>query len=319
MINLKSYFKKINISEKSLVSLPSKEQLEFLEEIYFAHLKTFPYENFELRLIAKQHLLKRQSLNFFSYDKLLTDNRGGYCYQTAMLLYDALTQIGFSVKPCIGRILNGAPVNDPKILELPPTHMLLVVRIGNQEFFLDPGLGSSAPRRPILITNSEQLVSQYPDQYKLYPCGNFYILERKVEDKWTRLLQTDLQEASIKQLQNNLLKLERHPSTLPIRDEKTLVGVITNEGHKVLIWDIASNALKFSKQIGELYIKETLSNFEIGQKKLVEEFNIHYISVSALESYCKKIVLPKPIHPWDINLPIEETELASLEKNLSLV
>ncbi|STX52623.1 putative N-hydroxyarylamine O-acetyltransferase [Legionella busanensis] len=317
MINLKNYFKKINVSEKPFVSLTNKEQLEFLEQIYFAHLKTFPYENFQLRVIAKQHLLKRQSLNFFSYDMLLTGNQGGYCCQTAMLLYDALTQIGFSVKPYIGRILNGAPVNDPKILELPPTHMLLVVRIENQEFFLDPGLGSSAPRQPILITNSEQLVSQYPDQYKLYPIGNFYVLERQIDGNWTRLLQTDLQEASIKQLQNNLLKLERHPSILPIRDEKTLVGIITNEGRKVLIWDVASNELKFSKQIGELYIKETLSDFKIGQRKLVDEFNIHYISVSALEDFCKKIILPKPIRPWEINLPIEETELASLEKNLN--
>ncbi|MGQ3888489.1 arylamine N-acetyltransferase family protein [Legionella sp. CNM-1927-20] len=317
MISLENYLQKINVSAKPLTSLPSTEKIKFLEEIYFAHLKAFPYENFELRSIAKQHLLKRNSLNFFSYGKLLSDNRGGYCYQTAMLLYDALTQIGFSIKPCIARILNGAPVNAPQILQLPATHMFLVVCIENQEFLLDPGLGASAPRQPLLITHSEQIVTQYPDQFKFYPIDDLYILERKINGEWMRLMQTDLQEASLKQLQCNLLKLERYPSILPIRDEKTLVGVITNEGRKSLIWDVSSNELKFSKQIGELYIKETLPNFESGQKKLVDEFNITYISVSALKDYCKETILPKPIRRWEINLPIEETEIESLEKNLS--
>jgi N-hydroxyarylamine O-acetyltransferase len=318
MINLEHYLRKINISPKSCAFLPSTEQIKCLEAIYFAHLKAFPYENFELRAIAKQHLLKRNALNFFSYDKLLTANRGGYCYQSAMLLYDALTQIGFTVKRCEARVLNGAPINDPAILKLPATHMCLVVAILEQEFLLDPGLGASAPRLPILVNDSQEIINQYPDQLRLYKKDDLFVLEKKTNE-WKTLIQTTLKETDQKQLQYNLLKLERHPNILPIRDEKTLIGLITEDGRKSLLWNNDLKEFEYVIQRGELYKKEIISDYKEAYQKLVEEFKITYISAEALQQYCADLAPPQILRRWEINLPIEETELTSLEKNLSCV
>ncbi|WP_419419388.1 arylamine N-acetyltransferase family protein [Legionella sp. D16C41] len=316
MINLERYLKKINITAKPLKNLSSTEQFNFLSEIYFSHLKCFPYENFELRAIAKQHLLQRKSLNFFSYDKLLLANQGGYCFQSAQLLADALTQLGFTVRPCAARVLNGAPVNDSNVLKLPATHMCLVATIAHEEFLLDPGLGSSAPRQPILIKDSQEVINQYPDQLKLYKEENLFILAKKT-DKWTTLIQSDLQAADEKHLKANLLGLERYPDILPIRDEKTLVGLITNEGRKSLLWNVTTNKFEFAKQCGEHYTKEIIPDYKEAYKKLVEEFNISYISVEALQNYCTDTRPLKMHRRWEINLPVDKTEIANLEKNLS--
>ncbi|WP_058464909.1 arylamine N-acetyltransferase [Legionella cincinnatiensis] len=317
-INLQHYLLKIKTVYHPLEHLTTEEKIDYLKEIYFSHVKTFPYSNFKLREIAKQHPLNRSSLSFFSYQTLLSSKHDGYCFQSSELLYDALSQLGYEVSLCAARVLLGAAINAPEILALPPTHFIVTVTIDNKKFLLDPGLGSSAPRFPILITGINEPIVQNEDVFKFYPAGNVSVLEKKTSQGWLRLMQTDFTPLNEKNAQMNLLKLGFHPTPLAIRDTKTVVGIITEHGRKSLIWDAQSKQLKFSKQEGKEQIQKILSNFEEGSHLLAEEFGIHHISAAKLKIHCTETVLPKPIKPWTVNFPLDERELSEMQTNLKL-
>ncbi|CAM2872252.1 arylamine N-acetyltransferase [Legionella anisa] len=314
-INLEDYLKKIKITVPSLTDASREDKIDFLRKIYFAHVQTFPYSNFELRKISKQHLIQRNSLSFFSYKDLLSSKDGGYCFQTAGLLFDALSQLGYSVSFCAARVLLGAIPNDPEILKLPPTHLILTVEIDDQKFLLDPGLGSSAPRFPVLITGKNESIAQNEDEFKFYPMGNIHVLEKKTRKGWFRLMQTDLSPISKDQAAMNLLKLERHPNNLAIRDAKTVIGIITEHGRKSLVWDAHSEQLKYSASEGAEVTERVLDNFEEGLQVLIEEFGIDS-SVETLKTYCTN-TLPLPIKPWTLHFPLDQFELNEMKKNLS--
>ncbi|QLZ70398.1 N-hydroxyarylamine O-acetyltransferase [Legionella sp. PC1000] len=313
-INLEAYLKKIKISVPSLTDAAREDKIDCLRRIYSAHVQVFPYSNFELRKISKQHLIQRNSLSFFSYKELLSAEDGGYCFQTAGLLFDVLSQLGYTVSFCAARVLLGAIPNDPEILQLPPTHLILTVEIDDQKFLLDPGLGSSAPRFPILITGKNESIAQNEDEFKFYPIDNIHVLEKKTRKGWFRLMQTDLSLITEEQAAMNLLKLERHPEKLAIRDAKTVIGIITEHGRKSLVWDAQSKQLKYSANEGTEYTEKALPHFEEGRQVLVDEFGID-ISAKTLKAYCTE-TLPLPIKPWTIQFPLDQFELNEMEKNL---
>lgn len=316
-INLNLYFQKIQITPFSLSNLSIEEKIACLKKTYFAHVKSFPYSNFELRKIAGQHPVQRNTLSFFSYKNLLSDEHGGYCYQSAALLAEALKQLGYETEFCAARVLMGAAINAPEVLELPQTHLVLVVTIEDFKFLLDPGLGSSAPRFPILITGEDELITQDFETFQFYSRENIYVLERKTSQGWLRLMQTDLIPISQKTAEMNLLKLQCCPKTIPIRDAKTVIGVITENGRKSLIWEMKTQQLKFSKSEKGNAIEKILDNFEEGCQMLSQEFDIHHVSAEELMYYCTNTVLPKPIKPWRINFPLDQAELRDLEENLT--
>lgn len=318
-ITLKYYLQKLKISQESFESESVEARINYLNSIYSAHVKTFPYSNFELRKIASQHIIQRQSLCFFNDSPLISSRSDGYCYQSAVLMADSLNQLGYKTQFCAARVLVGAAINAPEVLALPHTHLILLVTINEKQYLLDPGLGSSAPRLPILITGEDKPIVQDCDVFKFYKSDahSLYVLEKKTSQGWLRLMQTDLKPISQKEVELNLLKLERHPLPISIRDTKTVVGIITDHGRKTLLWDSESNQLKFINQEGKDSKTHYLASFDEGYELLKNEFGIHHITAQLLQTYCTASVLPKPQKPWTIDFPIDETELMKLESNLS--
>ncbi|STY31081.1 putative N-hydroxyarylamine O-acetyltransferase [Legionella wadsworthii] len=314
-INLKTYLQKLKVTAPSLNEASVEEKLDFLKLIYAAHVQTIPYSNSELREISKQHLIQRSPLSFFSYPKLLSSETGGYCFQTAALLFDALTQLGYSVSLCTARVLLGAMPNAPEILRLPPTHLVLIVEITDRKILLDPGLGSSAPRFPIIVTGENEAIIQNDEAFKFYLSEDVYVLEKQTRQGWFRLMQTDLVPISLEKAAMNLLKLERFPEKLPIRDTKTVFGIITQHGRKALIWDAQSNQLKYSANQGEKHTQKVVT-FEEGHQILAQEFGIEHISAECLEVYCTELY-PMPIKPWTIEFPLDAMEMKKLQENLN--
>lgn len=309
MINLKSYLQKIKAEQKILINMSEEAKSEYLQNLYVAHVLTFPYSNFKLREIAVLHPVQRPSLSFFSYEGLLSGNQGGYCYQNTALLADALKQLGFEVAYCAAHILIGAQVNDKNVMAQPPTHVTLKVTVGSKEFLLDPGLGSSAPRFPILITGSDEVIQQQKERFRFRLDEDVYVLETESRGTWFTLLQTNLKPLSQKEVEFNLSKLGNYPLQLSIRDDKTVVGILTPAGRKTLFWNTRFTQLKYTSET-----EEKIVSFEEASQLLKSEFGIKNVSAATLESYCKATVLPLPQKPWTIDFPIDEKGLL---KNLT--
>lgn len=315
-INLEHYLKKIQLTVPGpLVDLSPTERLKLLNDIYFAHVKTFPYSNLELRQISQYHPVQRTPISFFNYHSLLSDDRhGGFCFQTAALLADALSQIGYNVNLCAAHAILGLEVNAPEILAFPRTHLILDVHLDEKRFLLDPGLGSSSPRYPVPITETEEPMLQDGDEFRVCRIDNMYVLDKKTRQGWFHQTQSDLVPISSDTAAFNMLKLQFHPVPLNIRDNKTVVGVITEQGRKSLFWDAQSNLLKFSKQENGQYSQTVINDFEEGRRLLELEFDIHHISADDLASYCTKTVLPTPKVAWTVDFPLDR---ADLEENLT--
>jgi N-hydroxyarylamine O-acetyltransferase len=107
--------------------------LEVLRNLHVQHLYSIPFENLDIPL------QREISLDFQRiYDKLVTDRRGGFCYEQNALFAWALRQIGFDVDMLSARVSRPDGSFGPEF-----DHMLLLVRIDGQPWIADVGFGDS--------------------------------------------------------------------------------------------------------------------------------------------------------------------------------
>ena len=87
---LKGYLEGIGAT----IEYPVERTLENLNHIILQQVKTVGYQS--LKLWAKDRVM--EGLTFKElYKRLITERRGGYCFELAMLTYHALKQIGYEV------------------------------------------------------------------------------------------------------------------------------------------------------------------------------------------------------------------------------
>jgi len=124
------------------IRLPARPTLDEhgLTAVQRAHRLAIPFENLDIRL-GRGIRIDSESV----FAKLVTGKRGGYCFEQNRLFWDALTEIGFTSRPLLARVLLGA-TGTPGL-----THMLLLVTIDGQDWIADAGFGGSyAPPMPLI-------------------------------------------------------------------------------------------------------------------------------------------------------------------------
>lgn len=104
-----------------------------LASLQHAHRAAIPFENLDIAL-GRGVSLDPDAM----FAKLVTQRRGGYCFEQNLLLLRALRRLGFAAEPALARVwLLGA---DP----VPPrTHLTLIVTLGGQRWIADAGFGGS--------------------------------------------------------------------------------------------------------------------------------------------------------------------------------
>jgi N-hydroxyarylamine O-acetyltransferase len=126
MFDLDSYLARINLPARVT---PDAEGLARLQR---EHRLAIPFENLDVRLGRG---IAIDSVSVFA--KLVTARRGGYCFEHNRLFMDALTALGFRVRPLLARVWLG-------VAETPPlTHTLSLVTIGDRQWIADAGFGGS--------------------------------------------------------------------------------------------------------------------------------------------------------------------------------
>ena len=121
--------------------------------------------------------------------KLVTEKRGGYCFEQNTLFANVLMQLGFSITPMLGRVLWG---REPGAIT-PRTHMVLRIDIDGDAWIADVGFGSmtlSAPLR--LIAGLAQPIPL--GTFRLADAGHekLYLEAQVAGDSWARVYRFDL-------------------------------------------------------------------------------------------------------------------------------
>jgi N-hydroxyarylamine O-acetyltransferase len=136
-VNLDNYFARIGYEG------PRAATLDVLRALHRLHPRAIPFEN--LNPLTRRPV----KLDLDSVErKLVTDRRGGYCFEQNALFADVLTQLGFTVTPLLGRVLWGRESDTPA----PRTHMVLRLDIDSEAWIADVGFGSVTLTAPLRLT-----------------------------------------------------------------------------------------------------------------------------------------------------------------------
>ncbi|MDQ3021844.1 MAG: arylamine N-acetyltransferase [Bacteroidota bacterium] len=123
MFIVDEYLKRLQISK---VLTPN---LEFLNQLHFAHLINIPYENFDI--INKVPFSLDEDCLF---EKIILNNRGGYCYELIILFKRLLSELGYNTDLLSARIFH----QPGQILGPEYDHSILIVTL-ESKWLTDPG------------------------------------------------------------------------------------------------------------------------------------------------------------------------------------
>lgn len=115
-----------------------------LSALQWAHLTHIPYEN--LNILAGIPLSLKPNDLFW---KIVTDRRGGYCFELQGLFKELLETIGFSVTQYAARFLN-----QPETIQM-RCHRVLVVTIDGRRYLTDVGVRNEAPRKALQLVRGD--------------------------------------------------------------------------------------------------------------------------------------------------------------------
>jgi N-hydroxyarylamine O-acetyltransferase len=116
--------------------------LDTLRALQFAHVTAVPFENLDV-LLGRRISLEPADI----FRKLVTDRRGGYCFEQNSLFRDVLRTLGFTVTPWLARVRWQVP---PEV-KTPLTHMVLCVTVAGRPWLADTGFGSVGTTAPLAL------------------------------------------------------------------------------------------------------------------------------------------------------------------------
>ena len=177
-MDIDGYLKRIEYAD------PVIQDIKTLRGLQLAHLKTVPFENLDIGL-KRPIQLNEQAL----WEKIVINNRGGFCYELNGLFAWLLKQIGFEVT-----YLNARVFNREGNLDIDFDHLALLVQIPGQpgRWLADAGFGDSFTEPLNFEEYGEQI--QGLRAYKLEHTSDGYVVwQRNYDGTWERQYFFDLQ------------------------------------------------------------------------------------------------------------------------------
>jgi N-hydroxyarylamine O-acetyltransferase len=154
---------------------PLRPTADVLTDLHLAHATQVPFENLDI-LLGRPIRLDLGSVQA----KLVTANRGGYCFEQNTLLAAVLTRLGFRVTPLAARVR----YNTDRVL--PRTHMLLRVDLPDGPWLADVGFGKMGLLHPLPLAAGRE-VELYRWAYRLLDEAGIWVLQARQPGGWLSL------------------------------------------------------------------------------------------------------------------------------------
>mmetsp|Transcript_30100 Transcript_30100/g.80815 ORF Transcript_30100/g.80815 Transcript_30100/m.80815 type:complete len:279 (+) Transcript_30100:89-925(+) len=136
---LSAYLARLRLNASGL-----SPSLALLATILDAQSRQIPFENLD---VVRGQLISMGKDDVFQ--KLVVDQRGGYCFEQNTLLQHALTEIGYDVSPLLCRVRWGKREDELTAF----THIALRVRIDGNFYLADVGFAGTNSLAPIRIAD----------------------------------------------------------------------------------------------------------------------------------------------------------------------
>ncbi len=123
--------------------LPHERTATVLHALTQAHVQSIPFENIDV-FLGRPIRLEPDAL----YHKLVSSRRGGYCFEQNGLFLEVLGRLGFQVRPLRAAVRLGEP---DRRVPVRHTHLVLEVRINDEPWITDVGVGSASLTRALRL------------------------------------------------------------------------------------------------------------------------------------------------------------------------
>lgn len=179
VVDVAAYLKRIGYAGEP------RADLDTLRGIVLAHSQTIPFENLD-PFLGRPVELDAKSLQ----DKLITDRRGGYCFEQNLLLRHALDAIGFETTGLAARVIWQ---RDPAAPMPARGHMLLRVAIDGTPYVVDVGFGGMT-LTGVLELNRREAQETPHEPFRIAPVGSDLLMQGYVAGEWKSTYRFDLQQ-----------------------------------------------------------------------------------------------------------------------------
>ncbi len=142
-MNIDGYLKRIGVPQ------PSAPTAEALRALTRAHLERVPFENLEIALERRCPSMEPEDL----FRKVVTEGRGGYCFELNKLFYLLLRELGYDCYCAAARLPYRRP--DPR----PLSHRVILVNTEDGRWLCDVGYGGPGPKGALRLAPGEQAVA----------------------------------------------------------------------------------------------------------------------------------------------------------------
>lgn len=242
--DLSNYFRRIHYTG------PAAVDTETLQAIMRHQLFSVPFENLDVQAGKVVSLVPEEIT-----DKLIQQDRGGYCYEVNGLFAMALEALGIPYRFVAARPMF-YPVRRPK------THMAIVAEVEGRQWLCDLGFGSYGIRAPIALDDLDRDMIQDFDTFRLSRnASGEYLLQAKVEGEWCNQYGFDLSPQEwIDFAPANYLN-STHPDAIFV--QKLLIVQHLPEGRVILLGNtlktVTANGVE-KRQLTDAEVADLLKN-----------------------------------------------------------
>jgi N-hydroxyarylamine O-acetyltransferase len=176
-LDLSAYLQRIGYTGPQVPTLP------VLNDILRCHTCTIPFEN------LNPYLALPVSLDPAAVeDKLVQQERGGYCFEQNLLLWNALEALGYTVTGMAARVIWGSEEKT-----VPPRgHMLLKVDWPDHARIVDVGFGGTTPTSSLALNEAVEQSTTH-ETMRFMRIQDEWHLQIRILGEWLGEYRFDLQ------------------------------------------------------------------------------------------------------------------------------
>ena len=214
MLDLDAYLERIGLDGRPSIA-----------QVHRAHLTSIPFENLDphqgLPVSLEVEDLER---------KLVSERRGGYCFEQNLLLKAALEALGAEVEPMLARVRRGAPPGTIR----PRSHLVLRVSYRGASWLADAGFGSGALLEPVPF-GPVDVHEQSGWRFRVVEEGPELVLQSIDGEEWMDLYAFSPTPVPLIDIETSNWFVSTHPNSMFVTG--LLVSIQRSDGTRTILSD----------------------------------------------------------------------------------
>lgn len=171
--NIKDYKKKLGCNELHPCGAISQ-----VNELHYKHTMVIPFESLDSYFNNERNFSIESKI-----EKIIYGFRGGTCTELNGLFSFLLISLGYDISRTVARLFSTDYTPGP------PTHMVLILHLGDADWLCDVGFGMRGPIFPILLSHGNE-VAQGVHKYRVYREHRSWLIQycNIYRDCWVNLM-----------------------------------------------------------------------------------------------------------------------------------